>query len=237
MEALVLLLVVGLAVLLVQVAGLKSRIERLERRARTVSQSAHSRPQSLRLERRIGTTAQQRPLLDARLKTAQAAATGPARTVLDTIVAWDGNYDREDSRGTVDPGVAAFEALKEAVEDTLPAAAVRLLGQRGGSHPFDMGAAEAEAFHRSSQLPGGTMVQRPPPGGSRVRRGRSAARSSYWPDPAGWLRRPACGSPSCEGRCACGRSCRSRSPGCRAGRCAARSASPARRRSPWPCSP
>ena len=41
--------------------------------------------------------------------------------MLDTIVAWDGNYDRQDADGTVDPGVAAFEALKEAVEDTLPA--------------------------------------------------------------------------------------------------------------------
>jgi penicillin G amidase len=102
------------------------------------------------IERRIGTTAQQRPLLDARLRAAQAAASGPARTVLDTIVAWDGNYDREDSNGTVDPGVAAFEALKEAVEDTLPAAAVTLLGQRGGSHPFDMGAAEAAGFHAVS---------------------------------------------------------------------------------------
>ena len=99
------------------------------------------------IERRIGTTAQQRPLLDARLRAAQGAASGPARTVLDTIVAWDGNYDREDAGGTVDPGVAAFEALKEAVEDTLPPAAVTLLGQRGGSHPFDMGAAEAAGFH------------------------------------------------------------------------------------------
>ena len=102
------------------------------------------------VERRIGTTAQQRPLLDGRLRAAQAAATGEARAVLDTIVAWDGDYDRQDAGGTVDPGVAAYEALKEAVEDTLPAAAVTLLGQRGGSHPFDMGAAEAEAFHRSS---------------------------------------------------------------------------------------
>jgi penicillin G amidase len=102
------------------------------------------------VERQIGVTAQQRPLLDGRLRAAQAAATGEARALLDTIVAWDGNYDREDSRGTVDPGVAAFEALKEAVEDTLPAAALSLLGQRGGSHPFDMGAAEAEGFHRSS---------------------------------------------------------------------------------------
>jgi len=102
------------------------------------------------IERRVGTTAQQRPLLDGRLKAAQAAAAGPARTVLDTIVAWDGNYDRTDANGTIDPGVAAFEALKEAVEDTLPPAAVTLLGQRGGSHPYDMGAAEAAGFHSLS---------------------------------------------------------------------------------------
>ena len=102
------------------------------------------------IERRIGTTAQQRPLLAARLQDAQTAATGPARTVLDTIVAWDGNYDRTDANGTIDPGVAAFEALKEAVEDTLPAAAVTLLGQRGGSHPYDMGAAEVAGFHSLS---------------------------------------------------------------------------------------
>ena len=82
-----------------------------------------------------------------KLQAAQAAASGPARTVLDTILAWDGNYDREDAAGTVDPGVAAFEALKSAVKATLPKAAVTLLGERGGSHPFDMGAAEAAGFH------------------------------------------------------------------------------------------
>jgi hypothetical protein len=102
------------------------------------------------VERRVGVTAQQRPLLDGRLKAAQAAATGPARTVLDTIVGWDGNYDRTDANGTVEPGVAAFEALKSAVKATLPKAAVTLLGERGGSHPFDMGAAETAGFHRAS---------------------------------------------------------------------------------------
>jgi hypothetical protein len=98
------------------------------------------------VERTAGVTAQQRPLLDGKLRAADAAAAGAGKTVLATILAWDGNYDRADSAGTVDPGVAAFEALKEAAEDTLPAAAVRLLGQRGESHPFDMGAAEVAAF-------------------------------------------------------------------------------------------
>jgi penicillin amidase len=103
------------------------------------------------VERTAGTTAQQRPLLDGRLRAAAAAATGPAKALLDTIVAWDGNYDREDSNGTVDPGVASFEALKKAAENMLPAAARRWLGERGGSHPFDIGAAEGAAFHQLSQ--------------------------------------------------------------------------------------
>ena len=77
------------------------------------------------VERVVGTTAQQRVLLDARLRAADAAATGAAKSVLATIVAWDGNYDRTDQAGTVDPGVAAFEELKQAAERTLGA-------QRGG---------------------------------------------------------------------------------------------------------
>jgi penicillin G amidase len=102
------------------------------------------------VERAAGTTAQQRSLLDARLRKAGATATGPAKTVLDTILAWDGNYDRTDANGTVDPGVAALEAVKDAAEDTLPKAAVNWLGPRGGSHPFDIGGAEAAALHGMS---------------------------------------------------------------------------------------
>jgi hypothetical protein len=68
--------------------------------------------------------------------------------VLDAILAWDGNYDRTDVNGTVDPGVAAFEAFKDAAERReLPVAALRWLGQRGGSHPFDIGGAEAAALN------------------------------------------------------------------------------------------
>jgi penicillin amidase len=99
------------------------------------------------IDREIGTTAQQRILLDARLRAADAAATGAAKSVLATIVAWDGNYDRTDRAGTVDPGAAAFEELKQAAERTLGARAVAWLGQRGGSHPYDVGAAEAAALN------------------------------------------------------------------------------------------
>jgi len=100
------------------------------------------------IEREVGTRAQQRPLLDAQLRAAQAAALGAARRVLDAIVAWDGDYDRTDAQDTVDPGVAAFEALKDAAEEEeLRPYAVRWLGQRGPNHPFDVGAAEAAALH------------------------------------------------------------------------------------------
>jgi penicillin amidase len=95
------------------------------------------------VDRVAGTTSQQRPLMDAKLRAAQAVASGAGKTVLDTIVAWDGNYDRTDAAGTVDPGVAAFDALKDAAERRLPNSAIVWLGQRGGSHPYDIGGAEA----------------------------------------------------------------------------------------------
>ena len=98
------------------------------------------------VDRAAGTTAQQRPLLDGRLRAAAAGATGGAKTVLDTIVAWDGNYDRTDAAGTVDPGVAAWEALKDAAVQELPAAARGWLGEPGRSHAFDFGGADAAAF-------------------------------------------------------------------------------------------
>ena len=53
-----------------------------------------------------------------------------------------------DAAGTVDPGVAAWEALKDAAVRTLPKAARGWLGAPGGSHPFDFGGADATAFHR-----------------------------------------------------------------------------------------
>jgi acyl-homoserine lactone acylase PvdQ len=100
------------------------------------------------IDRVAGTTAQQRPLLDARLRAAAAGARAPGKAVLDTVLAWDGNYDVTDAAGTVDPGVAAWEALKHAAVIKLPKAARGWLGSHGGSHPFDFGGADATAFHR-----------------------------------------------------------------------------------------
>jgi acyl-homoserine lactone acylase PvdQ len=91
------------------------------------------------VDRGAGTVAQQRPLLDGRLRVAADGATGAGKTVLDTIVAWDGNYDRTAADGTVDPGVAAWVAIEDALaERKLPRAAIeRLHLNASRSHQFD----------------------------------------------------------------------------------------------------
>ena len=84
-----------------------------------------------------GTTAQQRPPAARRLKAARKRATGPAKTVLDTILAWDGNYHRTDGDGKVDPGVAAWDEFGKAAFEValgrLPAEDVELLRHGAGS--------------------------------------------------------------------------------------------------------
>jgi acyl-homoserine lactone acylase PvdQ len=103
-----------------------------------------------RVDRITGTFAEQRPLAKARLRRARRGATGAAKTVLDTILGWDGNYNRTDAGGTVDPGVAAWQAF-------LHGAALRALGRNlrrgamliGGAsknHQFDVTNAEALAL-------------------------------------------------------------------------------------------
>jgi penicillin G amidase len=103
------------------------------------------------VDRVAGTTAQQRSLVDAQLRAAAAQATGGAKTVLDTILAWDGNYDRTDAAGTVDPGVAAWEALKDEAVDLLPGGVDDWLGGVGRSHEFDFSGADAAAFRELTE--------------------------------------------------------------------------------------
>jgi hypothetical protein len=43
-------------------------------------------------------------------------ATGPAADVLNTLLAWDGDYTRTAPDGTVEPGVATWEAFKAAAQ-------------------------------------------------------------------------------------------------------------------------
>jgi penicillin G amidase len=105
------------------------------------------------VDRSTGTVAEQRPLMDAQLKAADAGATGGAKTVLDTILAWDGNYDRTAPDGTVDPGVAAWQAFGVALADhTLPRAAIaRLHENSSSSHQFDVANAVGVAMLDASK--------------------------------------------------------------------------------------
>jgi penicillin amidase len=77
-------------------------------------------------------TATQRPTAQATLERAAKGASGPAALVLQTLLAWDGNFVRTDANNTLDPGVAAWLAFKASAERVmfgklLSTAAVQLL--------------------------------------------------------------------------------------------------------------
>jgi hypothetical protein len=133
----------------------------------------------LGVDREAGTTAQQRPLLDAQLRAAASGATGPAKAVLDTIVAWDGDYDTVDGAGTVDPGVAALEALKDAaaVRTLRSRAAREPTDEKGTSHAFDV--SRAESFGLESLTAAGYRLAAADAAAALARRFGS-------PDPARW---------------------------------------------------
>ena len=105
------------------------------------------------VDREAGTHAQQRVLFDQALRDVQARLDGPARTLIDTILAWDGNYDTTDAAGTVDPGLAAWETLKDEVAKVvLPRAARDWLGGPADFHAFDFGGADGAAFLHLTSL-------------------------------------------------------------------------------------
>jgi acyl-homoserine lactone acylase PvdQ len=102
-----------------------------------------------------GTTAQQRPLATSELKGALHGAQGGAATVLRTILHWNGSYATESANGTVDPGVAAWQTLK----DKLQALALAPLGAAGqligggepnDEHVFDVNIGQAYALRTES---------------------------------------------------------------------------------------
>jgi penicillin amidase len=110
---------------------------------------------STAIDRTSGTTAQQRPFFTKQLRAARKGAGGTGAGLLDALLAWDGSYSRVDSRNTVDPGVAAWEAFKEeagkvAIAKLRPGAqgigTKNLSGTTGKSHMFDITLGEAYAF-------------------------------------------------------------------------------------------
>jgi penicillin G amidase len=135
-----------------RVSGPFHRVRILERLVARVARNP-SFARSTAIVRTSGTTAQQRPFVsERRLRAARRSAGPGGRRVLRAILRWDGNYDREDSEGTVDPGVAAWEEFKAQMQRVLLApmgsgdgGAEALAGRTGSSHQFDISNGEAVA--------------------------------------------------------------------------------------------
>ncbi len=109
------------------------------------------------VQRHVGTYAQQRPLASARIRKAQRGAKGEAKAILDALAAWEGSYNLTDSAGTVDPGVAIWEQLKDEMEDIALAklssnrkAMDPMASNPGKSHAFDISNGEAYALRTLS---------------------------------------------------------------------------------------
>jgi hypothetical protein len=121
---------------------------------------------------KAGTYAQQRPLLDRRLRLARfgsaprrdgrrthegAKEGSPEARVLDALLDWGGSYHHVDGDRTVHPGVAIWEVFKERsrlfalrrLGAPLPAAD-HLSGKTGLSHEFDITNGEAYAMRTLS---------------------------------------------------------------------------------------
>lgn len=133
-----------------RLAGPLHRIRILERLVARVARRP-SFARSSNIVKTSGTTAQQRPFVsERRLRAAKRQADPGGRRVLRAILGWDGDYDREDASGTVDPGVAAWEEFKAQMQAILlapmGAAAADLAGGTGSSHQFDISNGEATAL-------------------------------------------------------------------------------------------
>lgn len=126
----------------------------LRRAVRRAARSGGGYEATAAIDRVTGTTVQGRPPAATRLRRAAKGARGPARVVLATLRAWDGNYTRTDERGTVEPGVAAWDAFKTAAIGVALArfgdAVKRLEGGRAAVHAFDTTNLEAFALRTLS---------------------------------------------------------------------------------------
>jgi acyl-homoserine lactone acylase PvdQ len=105
---------------------------------------------STAIVRTSGTTAQQFPFLDRRLvRRAAALSDRPGRDALRALLAWDGDYTATDAAGTVAPGVAIWEELKDRLEAILLGpygeGGETLAGSTGSSHQFDISNGESIA--------------------------------------------------------------------------------------------
>jgi acyl-homoserine lactone acylase PvdQ len=98
-----------------------------------------------------GMTAEQRPLAQSQLTRAARGAKGGAAVVLRTILSWGGSYAKVNSAGTVDPGVAAWQELKDQLQKLAlaPLGAAGVLiggGEPNSEHVFDVNIGQAYAL-------------------------------------------------------------------------------------------
>jgi acyl-homoserine lactone acylase PvdQ len=89
-----------------------------------------------------GYHAQQRVLMDKRIRSLRKGARGKARTVLNAILRWQGNFAVTDAHGRVSPGVAAWEEFMDQAQARRfrgyrGVGVDSVLDTRGGSHLFE----------------------------------------------------------------------------------------------------
>ena len=136
---------------------------------------------STAIVRTSGTTAQQFPFARRRLREAAKGAKGAAAQTLAALVAWNGNYTETDAAGTVDPGVAIWEELKERLQGIAlrpyGEAGDVLAGSTGSSHEFDITNGEALALRTL----GAGAIRRAAAGTAGALAGRFGS-----PDPGTW---------------------------------------------------
>ena len=171
------------------------RVAMMERAVRQAAADPSSFERStidvLRYTRRIAT---QRPTAEAALRGAAAGATGPAADVLNTLLAWDGDFTRTAGDGTVEPGVATWEEFKAAAQRVA-------LGEPGPATEGLLGRPGAEGYVESTL--GETFALRTLDAEGLRRAAGDAAESLSArfgsPDPAVWRDRRAMVSPELQG--------------------------------------
>ena len=116
--------------------------------------------------RDMSRTATQRPTAQAALQGAAAGATGPAADVLNTLLAWDGDYTRTGSDGKVEPGVATWEAFKAAAQVVAlgePTPATRGTGRHARATRASWSRRSARPTRCARSTPRATGAPRPTP--------------------------------------------------------------------------
>src|SRR4051794_17302761 len=89
--------------------------------------------------RSLSSIATQRPVAQKVLERAATGATGPAADVLNTLLAWDGNFTRTADDGTLEPGVDTWRQFKAAAERVMFGSlspALATLFEKPGSEGF-----------------------------------------------------------------------------------------------------